>query len=92
VPEAFLRWRLFAKEVESDLSQYHNRDIEDWHTGKMSSRKLLVLTDGLPDESWYKVSGRALMERMKQEEELKYANDVRRMMHAQLHGQKMGAR
>ena len=87
--EAFLRWRLFAKEIESDLSIYHHRDISDWHNGGMSSRKLLILTDGLPDESWYKVSGRALMERMREEEERKYAANVRKLMMAQLTGQKM---
>ena len=88
--EAFLRWRLFAKEIESDLSLYHQRDIGDWHEGRMSSRKLLVLTDGLEHDSWYKVSGRMLLERMKEEEERVYASNARSIMFAQLHGQKMG--
>lgn len=56
----------------------------------MSSRKLLAFTDGLPEDSWYRVSGRLLMERMKEDEERKYAADVRRMMSAQLQGQKFG--
>jgi hypothetical protein len=55
----------------------------------MSSRKLLILTDGLSEESWYKVSGRALMERMREQEETAYAANVRKLMMAQLSGQKM---
>jgi hypothetical protein len=57
----------------------------------MSSRKLLVLIDGLPDDSWYKVSGRALIERIKEDEERQYTAGVRSLMMAQLTGQKMGA-
>lgn len=72
------------------MSLYHHRDIEDWHTGKMSSRKLLVLTDGLEYDSWYKTAGRVLMERVREDEEQRYAAGVRTMMFAQLHGQKMG--
>lgn len=56
----------------------------------MSSRKLLVLTDGLEYDSWYKSSGRLLMERVREDEEQRYADGVRTMMFAQLHGQKMG--
>lgn len=89
MPEAFLRFRLFSREIESDLSLYHHIDIGDWHEGRISSRKLLVLTDGLPEDSWYKTSGRVLMERMREEEERLYASNVRRLMMAQLMGQSM---
>lgn len=61
-----------------------------WHRGEMSSREFLVLTDGMPEDSWYRVSGRLLMDRLREEEEQRYADGVRTMMFAQLHGQKMG--
>lgn len=43
--------RKFAAKIEADLERQYNRDICDWHTGAMSSRKLLVLLDNLVDPS-----------------------------------------
>lgn len=51
--QAFVRWKLYARPIESDLESHcHGRTIEQWHRGEMSSRKLLTLTDGLPHDSW----------------------------------------
>jgi hypothetical protein len=90
VGEAIPRWRLFPREIEHDLSYYHDRDIADWHEGRMSSRKLLVLTDGLPDDSWYKLSVQALIKRMAEDKERARRSEVKNLIFAQLTGQKVG--
>lgn len=87
VTEALPRWRVFAREIECDLSLYHHRDISDWHTGKLSSRTLLNFLDGLPGESWYKISAAAFVEEVKEEQERLYKQDVRNLIRAQLMGQ-----
>lgn len=90
VAEAIPRWRLFPREIEHDLSLYHNRDIGDWHEGRMTSRKLLVLLDGLPDDSWYKLSARALIQKVKDDKERALKAEVKGLIFAQLTGQKVG--
>lgn len=57
----------------------------------MSSRKLLVLTDGLPDDSWYKLSVQALLKKMAEDKERARRAEVKGLIHAQLHGQKLGS-
>ena len=89
--EAIPRWRLFPREIEHDLSLYHDRDIGDWHEGRMTSRKLLVLLDGLPDDSWYKLSARAMIERVKKDAERAHKAEIKSLIHGQLYGQKLGA-
>ncbi len=42
--------RQFPREIEADLL-FRGIDIADWHQGRMSSRRLLVLIDALPDDS-----------------------------------------
>lgn len=42
--------RQFPREIEADLL-FRGIDIGDWHRGEMSSRRLLVLVDALPDDS-----------------------------------------
>lgn len=53
--EALKLWRLFPTQIESDLQiNCHGRRISEWHRGTMSSRELLTLLDGLPDDSKFK--------------------------------------
>ena len=88
--EAIPRWRLFPREIESDLAFYHHIDIGDWHEGRMTSRRLLVRLDGLPEDSWYKLSARALIQKIKDDAERAQKAEVKGLIFAQLHGQKVG--
>jgi hypothetical protein len=45
---------LFPTQIEADLALHYGCSIGDWHRGTMSSRRLLVLLDGLPDRSRFK--------------------------------------
>lgn len=83
------RWKIFPREIESDLSLYHHIDIGDWHEGRLSSRKAITLLDGLPNDSWYKLSVAMFAEEVKEETERAYGNEVRGHIWAQLHGQLM---
>lgn len=48
-------WRQWPNEIEASIrAEYPNDDIMDWHRGTMSSRRLLVLLEGLSDRSPYK--------------------------------------
>lgn len=48
-------WRQHPNEIEASIrKEYPNDDIMDWHRGTMSSRRLLVLIEGLSDRSPYK--------------------------------------
>ena len=85
------RWRLFPREIECDLSLYHHIDIGEWHVGNLSSRKLLALLDGLPDESWYKLSVARFIQEMEDEQQSVEITDVRSLIFAQLHGQRIEA-
>lgn len=85
----FLRWKVFPREAEADLSLYHHIDIGDWHNGKVSSRKLLTLLDGLTPDSWYKQSAAKFVEEVKDEKERMHATDVSGLIFAQLSGQEV---
>lgn len=85
--EALGRWKLFPREIESDLSLYHRRDIGEWFEGRMSSRKLLTLLDGLPSDSWYKISVEAFLKEYAEEQERLHRQDVKSVIFAQLQGQ-----
>lgn len=52
--EMLARIRLWPREIEADLQRYYRLDIADWHDGVVTSRRVLVLLDQLPDESRYK--------------------------------------
>lgn len=53
--EAIKLWRLFPNQIASDLQIHcHGRHIREWHQGRMSSRELLELLDGLPETSKFK--------------------------------------
>lgn len=84
------RWRVFPREIECDLSLYHHIDIGEWHAGRLSSRKLLNLIDGLPGESWYKLSADAFIKEVQAEQERLYKHTVHSQIYAQLTGQKIG--
>ena len=77
---------MFPKEIECDLSLYHHIDIGEWHAGRLSSRKLLNLLDGLPGESWYKLSSDAFIKEFEAEQE----NIIKRAVHGQIFAQLMG--
>lgn len=81
------RWKLFAREIECDLSIYHRLDIGDWHEGRVSSRKVLTLLDGLPNDCWYKISVQQYIAEFTDEQERKYATDVGSLIFGQLTGQ-----
>lgn len=87
--EAIPLWKTFPREIECDLSLYHNVDIGDWHTGKMSSRKLLVLLAGLPADSWYRTSAHQYLEEARAEKEHLYKREIQGLIYAQLTGQNM---
>lgn len=89
--EAVPRWRLFPREIESDLNLYRNIDIGDWHEGRLSSRKLICYLDGLPAESWYKMSLTEFIHEATEEAERAHGDEVRGLIFAQLRGQDIQA-
>ncbi|AER47882.1 tail assembly chaperone [Mycobacterium phage Courthouse] len=90
VREAMARWMVFPREIECDLSLYHNHDIGEWYRGELSSRKLLILLDGLPEDSWYKLSVHAYLKEVQETFEKDTVREVKRSIFAQLTGQEMG--
>ena len=84
--------RYFPEEIEADLA-FRGIDIHDWHQGKMSSRRLLVLCEALPDDSAYKTARRD--DDWSDEQYMRAAliNEVRllRVDQVALQGQKMEA-
>lgn len=82
------RWKLFPREIEADLNLHHRIDVGDWHEGRVSSRRVLTLLDGLPSDTWYKLSVQRFLEWMREEEERRYRNEIKSQIFAQLSGQK----
>lgn len=89
--EALPRWKVFPREIESDLHLYHGIDIGDWHEGRLSSRKLLAYLDGLPNESWYKLSVQEFINEIHEESERAQIREPRSFLLAQLYGQSFEA-
>lgn len=56
--EAQWIWRQYPREIHSDLSQYHHREIKEWHDGTMSSYELLVLMEHMPERGAFKTAAR----------------------------------
>jgi hypothetical protein len=52
--DALAVWIWYGRELEADLQRYYHVNIADWLHGDMSSRRLLTLIDGLPEESLFK--------------------------------------
>jgi hypothetical protein len=70
--EAARRVRNYPRQIERDLLAVHGLDIGDWYRGdpKLSSRRLIVLTDGpLGEDSWFHFAVRRDHEKAKAEEE-----------------------
>lgn len=88
--EAFQRWKTFPREIEADLAREYGIDIGDWFEGRLSSRRFIVLTDGLlPDQSWYKQALAKYMEQSRLIAEDEVTNQVGSLIFAQLTGQSM---
>jgi hypothetical protein len=80
VAEAIRRVRSYGRQIERDLRAVHGLNIADWHRGtldeygalKLSSRLLIVLTDGpLGEDSWFHFAARGDYDRIKAEQEAK---------------------
>lgn len=52
--EALWLWRQFPRQIASDLSQFHQRRITEWHEGTMSSYELLELLEWMPERGAFK--------------------------------------
>jgi len=48
------RVRTWPREIEADLQREYGIDIADWHTGRLSSRRALVLLEELSEHSAFK--------------------------------------
>jgi len=84
--------RHFPEEIEADLA-FRGIDIFDWHQGKMSSRRLLVLCEALPPDSRFQTALRDGDWSDDQYVQAAMVNEVRllRVDQAALQGQKMDA-
>jgi hypothetical protein len=58
VAAALALWLRFPTELESDLSEFHNRSIGEWHDGTMTSRQLLVFAKHMNERGAFKKSAR----------------------------------
>jgi hypothetical protein len=74
---ALARWRRYPREIESDL-EVRGIDLGAWHRRELrdgrpilSSRKLIILTDGLlpSDHSWFKLAAYADADKAKAKED-----------------------
>ena len=85
--------RFFPHEIEADLAAVYNVDIADWHCGVLSSRRLLVLLEGLPDDARFNVARRDGDWSDEQYLQASLINEVRllRVDQAALKGHKMEA-
>ena len=55
IEEAIATWRWYSREIGADLARFYpGRSIYEWLRGEMDSTELLMLIDGLPDESQFK--------------------------------------
>ena len=52
--QVILRLRSWPTEIEADLQREYQIDLNDWHRGALSSRRLMVLIDNLSETSRYK--------------------------------------
>lgn len=64
--EALQIWRQYPRQIASDLSQFHNRRIADWHKGRrdkhgdlvLGSYELLEILEHMPDTGAFKTATR----------------------------------
>lgn len=60
MPLALAFLKRYPKQIESGLAaEYPGRHIREWHQGRMSSRELLTLIEGMSPDSWFKASALA---------------------------------
>lgn len=69
--DALKIWRLYPTQIESGLSLFTRHDIGEWFRGELSSRKLLVLLEELPEKSRFKEARDRTYRLVKHEGELK---------------------
>jgi hypothetical protein len=84
--------RFFPEEIEADLA-FEGIDIADWHTGEMSSRKLLILLKALDEDGEYKTARRNGDWSDKRYTQASIVNELRmlRVDQAAINGSKMDA-
>ena len=51
-----MRLRKFATQIEADFQREYRIDFADWHTGKLSSRRVMALLANLGESSSYKTA------------------------------------
>lgn len=49
-----MRLRNYGAAIEADLQREYRVDFADWHRGALSSRRVLVLLEGLSEDSRYR--------------------------------------
>jgi hypothetical protein len=88
VHEALWIWRQYPKQIASDLSRFHRRQVREWHDGEMSSYDLLVLLEFMDDEGALKSALRGGEYSERELTQRHHANETARLratMHA-VHG------
>lgn len=92
IVEAVDRWLWHPHEIEHDLEAYTKHTIGDWFSGELSSRRFLVLIDGLVADSrstggWYGNAIRADWEEKREDEAIKAEKAIRAVNKAEITGQ-----
>lgn len=49
-----MRLREYGVAIEADLQREYRVDLADWHRGAVSSRRVMVLLEGLSEDSGYR--------------------------------------
>lgn len=70
--------KAYPQQIESGLAQYYHRDVGEWHRGELSSRKLLILLNGMPSDSWFWSTVRYDRERFEEQAKIDEALEVKR--------------
>lgn len=71
MPEALKLLRLYPTQIESGLLLFTPHDIGQWYRGELSSRKLLVILEELPETSLFKIARDRTYRIVRHEGELK---------------------
>jgi len=75
---------VYPREIEAGLESEYRRDIAEWFDGVMTSRKLLTLTDGMTEDSWFKIAVRRDLKRLQEEAEAEEIRAVQDRITSQL--------
>lgn len=90
VVEAITVWIAWPHEIEFDLENYTKYSIKDWLRGKMSSRKFMMLLEGIINshqESWLRFVVQRDAAQARQEYEDRLEAEVKAVNKAQMHNQ-----